>query len=81
MKLKKCSTQTFLGAVAVAVNEYKEILKMNDKEMQTFRSLFSDYCFQEINKGHCDEGDCEFCSVNRAYNKIFCDSVDDENDD
>ena len=31
LKLKRCSTQMFLGAVAAAVFEYKEALIMNDK--------------------------------------------------
>lgn len=30
---------------------------MNKQEMQAFRELFSKYCRQEINKGHC-ESDC-----------------------
>ena len=54
---------------------------MNDKEIDTFKRLFSDYCFQEIRKGHCAEDDCEFCSVNHAYDKIFYDSVDDEDEE
>lgn len=27
---------------------------MNKQEMQAFRELFSKYCRQEINKGHCE---------------------------
>ena len=37
---------------------------MNKQEMQAFRELFSKYCRQEINKGHCESDGCEFCSVN-----------------
>ena len=40
---------------------------MNKQEMQAFRELFSKYCRQEINKGHCESDGCEFCSVNSAY--------------
>ena len=44
---------------------------MNKQEMQAFRELFSKYCRQEINKGHCESDGCEFCSVNSAYDEIF----------
>lgn len=36
---------------------------MNKQEMQAFRELFSKYCRQEINKGHCESDGCEFCSL------------------
>lgn len=43
---------------------------MNKQEMQAFRELFSKYCRQEINKGHCESDGCEFCSVNSAYDDM-----------
>ena len=43
---------------------------MNKQEMQAFRELFSKYCRQEINKGHCESDGCEFCSVNSAYDEM-----------
>ena len=46
-----------------------------------FRELFSKYCRQEINKGHCESDGCEFCSVNSAYDEIFNRFSDDEEDD
>ena len=51
---------------------------MNKQEMQAFRELFSKYCRQEINKGHCESDGCEFCSVNSAYDEIFNRFSDDE---
>lgn len=51
---------------------------MNNKEMQTFRQLFREYCRQEINKGHCSADSCDFCSVDHAYDKIFNHVADDE---
>ena len=59
----------------------KEYLMMNKQEMQAFRELFSKYCRQEINKGHCESDGCEFCSVNSAYDEIFNRFSDDEEDD
>lgn len=44
---------------------------MNKQEMQAFRELFSKYCRQEINKGHCESDGCEFCSVNSAYGEFI----------
>lgn len=54
---------------------------MNKQEMQAFRELFSKYCRQEINKGHCESDGCEFCSVNSTYDEIFNRFSDDEEDD
>jgi hypothetical protein len=54
---------------------------MNKQEMQAFRELFSKYCRQEINKGHCESDGCEFCSVDSAYDEIFNRFSDDEEDD
>lgn len=50
-------------------------------ERKAFRKLFSKYCRQEINKGHCESDGCEFCSVNSAYDEIFNRFSDDEEDD
>lgn len=33
---------------------------MNKQEMQAFRELFSKYCRQEINKGHCESDGSNF---------------------
>lgn len=55
------------------------ICKMNEDKLQKFKSLFSDYCRCEINKGNCCDGDCEFCSVNNAYEIIF-EKKNQEND-
>ena len=65
----------------VAGLKEKEYLMMNKQEMQAFRELFSKYCRQEINKGHCESDGCEFCSVNSAYDEIFNRFSDDEEDD
>ena len=44
---------------------------MNETELQVFKILFSRYCRYEVNGGHCTDGDCEFCPVNQAYERIF----------
>ncbi len=44
---------------------------MNAEDVQRFKELFRTYCRQERNAGHCDDDDCELCSVNRAYEEIF----------
>ncbi len=44
---------------------------LSEKEKAEFRRLISKYCRSEINAGHCDESDCEFCAVNTAYDRIF----------
>ena len=44
---------------------------MNEEEIETFKMLFSKYCRSEVNQGHCTDGDCEFCPVNQAYERIF----------
>ena len=44
---------------------------MNETELQVFKILFSKYCRCEVNDGHCTDGDCEFCPVNQAYERIF----------
>ena len=53
---------------------------MTEQEKQTFRELFSKYCRQEINKGHCDADVCEWCPVNKAYDEIFYRFTEDEED-
>lgn len=50
-------------------------------ERKAFRELFSKYCRQEINKGHCDSDGCEFCPVNSAYDEIFNRFSDEEESD
>lgn len=44
---------------------------LSEKQITEFKTLFSEYCRNEINAGHCDDGDCEFCVVNTAYERIF----------
>ena len=44
---------------------------MTEEELQLFKELFSKYCRQEINSGHCAEDSCELCHVNSAYDEIF----------
>lgn len=50
-----------------------------DKEL--FKQMFSEYCRSEVNAGHCEDGDCQWCAVNMAWDKIFrCDEEDCEED-
>ena len=50
-----------------------------DKEL--FKQMFSEYCRSEINAGHCDDGDCQWCVVNMAWDKIFCCDEEDCEED
>lgn len=56
------------------------ISMMSKEEMQVFSKLFSKYCRQEINRGHCEPDCCDFCPVNSAYDEIFNRFTDDEED-
>ena len=49
---------------------------MHENDIQEFKNLFSEYCRNEVNQGHCDKGDCTFCPVNEAYERIFHESED-----
>ena len=49
-----------------------------DKEL--FKKMFSEYCNSEINAGHCEEYDCQWCAVNMAWDKIFCAEEYEEED-
>lgn len=53
---------------------------MSREEMQVFRELFSKYCRQEINKGHCEVDCCDICPVNNAYDEIFNRFADEDDD-
>lgn len=44
---------------------------MDADDIAKFKELFSKYCRQEINAGHCADDSCEFCPINRAYAEIF----------
>lgn len=50
-------------------------------EKAEFKKLFSKYCRQEIDKGHCSDNECELCPINKAYDEIFYLFNDEENDD
>ncbi len=50
---------------------------MSEQEIQQFKSLFSMYCRQEVNAGHCQSDTCEWCPVNQAYEKIFKTETED----
>ena len=43
-----------------------------DKKL--FKQMFVEYCMDESSKGWCEDGDCEFCVVNKAYKRIFNDT-------
>ena len=40
-------------------------------DTELFKKMFSRYCNSEIRAGHCKCGDCEWCCVNQAWDKIF----------
>lgn len=40
-----------------------------------FKNMFSQFCNDEIKDGRCEEYDCSFCVVNRAYKGIFSDKT------
>lgn len=54
---------------------------MTNEEKQTFKELFSKYCRQEMNKGHCTGDTCEWCPINKAYDEIFYLFADDEDEE
>ena len=54
------------------------ISMMSKEDMQMFSKLFSQYCRQEINRGHCEPDCCDLCPVNSAYDEIFNRFTDDE---
>lgn len=56
------------------------ISMMSKEEMQVFSKLFSQYCRQEINRGHCEPDCCDLCPINSAYDEIFNRFTDDEED-
>jgi len=43
---------------------------MTKTEIANLKSLISTFCRNEINNNRCDEGECEFCPMNAAYEKI-----------
>ncbi len=54
---------------------------LTEREIEKFKELFSKYCHGEINSGRCDDGDCEFCVINAAYDRIFYATELDEDED
>lgn len=50
-----------------------------DKKL--FNQMFSEYCRSEVAADHCNDGDCTWCPVNMAWNKIFCCDEDEYEDD
>lgn len=64
------------------MSEINEKLNLTVEDWQKFKELFSKYCGQEINKGHCPDGSCSTCPVNAAYSEIFSECEDEaDNDD
>lgn len=54
---------------------------LTSEEKEEFKRLFSKYCRQEMNKGHCAGNECNWCPIDKAYNEIFYLFADDEDDD
>ena len=54
---------------------------MTAEEKSTFKELFGKYCRQEVNKGHCEADTCEWCPINKAYDEIFYEFEDDEEEE
>lgn len=44
---------------------------MKTQDIQKFKSLFSQYCREEINKGKCSDDYCMYCPIAKAYQEIF----------
>ena len=53
----------------------------NTMDKELFKQMFSEYCRNEVNAGHCDDGDCQWCAVNMAWDKIFCCDEEDCEED
>lgn len=43
---------------------------MTKTEISNLKSLISTFCRNEINNNRCDEGECAYCPVNSAYEKL-----------
>lgn len=54
---------------------------MTPEEKEKFKELFSKYCRQEVNKGHCCGEECEWCPINKAYDEIFYLFNDEEDEE
>lgn len=52
--------------------------ELSKSEQDIMRRLFTKYCRSEIEKGMCQEGDCEYCSIDGAYDRMFNLTNDDE---
>lgn len=59
------------------IHDFDDEQRRNAGVQQT---VFSKYCRQEINRGHCEPDCCDFCPVNSAYDEIFNRFTDDEED-
>lgn len=45
--------------------------KFSEEEIDNFKLMFCRYCRKMTGDGRCKDGDCEFCAVNKAYDTIF----------
>ena len=43
---------------------------MTKTEIANLKSLISTFCRNEINHNRCDEGECAYCPMNSAYEKV-----------
>lgn len=64
--------------------EKKEELKALETVEKNVKASISAYCRTRVRLGLCDDGDCEFCEMNKAYE--MCDDPadcfeEDENGD
>ena len=44
---------------------------MTHEEEQLLKELLNKFCRKEINEENCEEDDCEFCAINKAWHRIF----------
>ncbi len=54
---------------------------MTKAEMSNLKTLISTFCRNEINHNRCDEGECDYCPMNFAYEKVQDTEADDEEDE
>lgn len=53
---------------------------MTKTEISNLKTLIDRFCRNEVNNNHCKDGDCEFCPVNAAYDRIS-ESTDEDEDE
>lgn len=49
--------------------------------MDDFKTMFSNYCHNEVEAGNCEPDECQWCCINQAWNRIFGERFDNDYED